>query len=69
MITCYENYTGTTLGVSQYSAYYVSVTLFPSPFILLYFPRIDDVTDEVESIARIVLEKIIELFRLAVFCT
>jgi hypothetical protein len=42
------------------------MALFPSPFILLYLPRIDDITNEVESIARVVLEKIIELFRLTI---
>jgi hypothetical protein len=69
VIACYEHHTGATFGMPQYSAYYIGMTLFPSPFVLLDFPRINDIAYKVESIARVVLEKIIELFRLAVFCT
>ena len=69
MIACYEHNTSSTLGMAKYSAYHIGVALFPTPFVLLYLPRIDDITNEVESIARVVLEKIIELFRLTVFCT
>jgi hypothetical protein len=66
VIACYEYNSSATLGMTKYTTNNIGVALFPSPFVLLYFPRIDDITNEVESIARVVLEKIIELFRLTI---
>jgi hypothetical protein len=55
--------------MSEYASYNICVALLPTPFVLLYLPRIDDITDKVESIAGIMLEKVVELFRFAVFGT
>ncbi len=67
MITCYIDHTGTTFTVAQDSAYYVGVALFPTPFILLYLPGIYDISYEIECVAGIVFEKVVEFLGLAVF--
>jgi hypothetical protein len=69
VIACYEYYSSAALGMTQNSAYYIGMTLFPSPFVLLYLPGVDDIPNEIESVAGIVFEKVVELFRFAVFGT
>jgi NADH:ubiquinone oxidoreductase subunit H len=59
MVACYVNYSGVSFGMAQYSANYITVTLSPSPAILLYFPGVDDVTHQVHGVAGVVFEKII----------
>ena len=69
MIACHVNHTGTTLGVTQDSAYHVGMTLFPTPAILLYLPSVNDVAHEIKCFAGVVFEKVVELFSLAVLGT
>jgi hypothetical protein len=45
------------------------VALFPTPFVLLYLPGIDDVAYKVECITGIVFKEIVEFIRLTVFGT
>jgi hypothetical protein len=44
------------------------MTLFPAPTILGYLPGINDVTHKIQGFAGVVLEKIVELFCLAISC-
>jgi hypothetical protein len=43
VIACYEYNSSAAFGMSQYSAYYVGVALFPTPFVLLYLPGINNI--------------------------
>ena len=43
------------------------MALFPTPAILLYLPSVNDVAYEIKCFASVVLEKVVELFSLAVF--
>jgi hypothetical protein len=67
VITSNINNTSTTLGMSQYSSNDIGVRLFPSQFVLLNLPPIDDIANEIKSFAAMVLEKIIKSLSLAVF--
>jgi hypothetical protein len=44
------------------------MALFPAPAILSYLPSINDVAHQVQGLAGVVLEKIVELISLAVSC-
>jgi hypothetical protein len=55
--------------MSKDTTNYVGVGLFPSPLVLLYSPRIDDISNKIESITGIVLQKVVECFCLAVTST
>lgn len=54
MIACHIDYSSSFLSKAQYLANHVSVTLIPSPAVLLYLPTIDDVSNEIESVTSIV---------------
>jgi hypothetical protein len=56
-------------GVREYAPYHVGMALPPAQSVLLYFPAIYDITYEIQGIAGIVFEEVIELFGLAVFDT
>jgi hypothetical protein len=47
VIACHINHTGATLGVSQDTAYYISVALLPSQSVLLDFPAVYDIAYEI----------------------
>jgi TRAP-type mannitol/chloroaromatic compound transport system permease small subunit len=64
-----EYHSSATLGMTQYSAYYIGVALFPAPFVLLYLPGVNDITHKIQCIAGVVLEKVIETICLTIFGT
>ena len=41
MVTSHIHHTSTTLGMTHDATDHIGVALFPTPFILLNFPRID----------------------------
>ena len=45
MITCDVGNPGSVLAHAKYATNYVAVALFPTPFVLLYLPPVDDVTN------------------------
>jgi hypothetical protein len=59
MVACYVNYSGVSFGMAQYSANYITVTLSPSPTILLNLPSINYITHQVHGVAGVVFEKVI----------
>jgi hypothetical protein len=42
------------------------VALFPTPFVLLYLPSVNDVAYQIKCVAGIVFKKVIELFGFAI---
>jgi TRAP-type mannitol/chloroaromatic compound transport system permease small subunit len=58
-----------TLGMTQYSTYYIGVALLPAPFVLLYLPGINDITHKIQCVTGVVLKKVIETIRLTIFGT
>lgn len=60
MVACNIDHSGATLGMSQNSAYHIGVALFPAPAILLYLPCIYDIAYEIQCIAGVVFEKIVQ---------
>ena len=48
-----------TFSVTQNSTDNVGVALFPSQFVLLNFPSIDNVSYKIQSIAGVVLEEVV----------
>jgi hypothetical protein len=67
VITCYEYHTGSALGMTQYSAHNIGVTLFPAPFVLLYFPGIDNIAHQIQCVTGVVFEKVVETIGLTIF--
>jgi hypothetical protein len=63
------DYSGATLGMTQDSTDHIGMALFPTPFVLLYLPGVDDVTHKIKCFAGVVFEKVVELFSLAVLGT
>lgn len=53
-------------GMSQDPAHYVGMALAPPPAILLYLPGIDYVAHEIEMLAGVVLEEIVQEIGLAI---
>ena len=47
MIACYEYNTGATFGMAEHTTYYVGMTLFPTPFVLLNFPSVNYVSNKI----------------------
>jgi hypothetical protein len=43
------------------------MALFPTPFVLLYLPGIDDISYEIQRVTCVVFEEVVELVRLTVF--
>jgi hypothetical protein len=66
VITGHIDHSGITLGMTQDSAYHIGMTLFPTPFVLFDLPSIYDVTHQIQGIAGVVLEEVVELFGLAI---
>ena len=66
MIAGYEHHPGTTLGMAQDASHHVGMALFPPPFVALDLPSVDDVTYQIQGIAGVVLEEIVEGFGFAV---
>ena len=56
-------------GMCEYPAYDIGMALPPAQFILLNFPAIYDIAHEIQGVAGMVFEEVIELFGLAVFDT
>ena len=69
MIASNIDYSGATLGMTQDSTDHIGMALFPTPFVLLYLPGVDDVTHKIKCFAGVVFEKVVELFSLAVLGT
>jgi hypothetical protein len=53
--------------MAQHTAHYIGMTLFPPPFVLFYFPCINNVAHKIQCIAGGVFEKIVEMIGLAIF--
>ena len=66
MIAGHIHHSCATFGVTHDSAYHISVCLFPTPFVLLYFPGVDYVAHKIQCFAGVVFEKVVELLGLAV---
>jgi hypothetical protein len=69
VIACDEYHSSTALGVAQHTTNHIGMALFPTPFVLLNLPGVDYVTYKIQCVTTIMLEEIIKMFRLAVFCT
>jgi hypothetical protein len=69
MIAGHIDHTGATLGMTQDSTDHIGMALFPTPFVLCYFPPIYDVAYKIKCFAGVVFEKVVELFSLAVLGT
>jgi hypothetical protein len=69
MIASNIDHTCATLGMTQDSTDHIGMALFPTPFVLLYLPSIDDVAYKIKCFAGVVFEKVVELFSLAVLGT
>jgi hypothetical protein len=69
VIACYEYNTGTTLGMAQYSTYYIGMALLPPPSVLLNLPSVNDVAHEIKCFTGVVLEKVVKSLGLAVSST
>jgi hypothetical protein len=52
--------------MTQNPAYHVGVALAPAPLVLLYLPGVYDVTYQIQDIAGIVFEEVIEPVCLAI---
>ena len=66
MITGHIDYSGATFGMAHDTTYYIGVTLFPTPFVLLNFPSIYYVAYKIQGFAGVVFEKVVECLGLAV---
>ena len=66
MIAGYEYHPGAAFGMPQDAADHVGMALFPSPFVALDLPSVYDVTHEVQGVAGVVLEEIVQGFGFAV---
>ena len=66
MIAGYEHHPGAAFGMAQHPADHVGMALFPTPFVALYLPSVDNVTHQIQGIAGVVLEEIVEGFGFAV---
>jgi hypothetical protein len=66
VVTGNINYSGAALGMSKYASNHIGVALFPSPFVLLNLPNVQDVAHQIKRFAGVVFEEVIEFFSLAV---
>ena len=60
VIAGHKYHPGAAFGMSQDPAYDVAVALFPSPLVALDLPGINDITNEIQGLAGMVLEEVIE---------
>jgi hypothetical protein len=67
VITSHIYDTSTAFAMTQHTTYHVSVTLLPAPFVLFDFPGIYDVSHKIQSMTRMMFEKVVEFVSLTVF--
>ena len=60
MITCNIDNLGSMFAHAQYTAYYITVALTPTPLVLLYLPTIDDVANQEQILTAMMLEEVVE---------
>lgn len=66
VIAGHIHHPGATLGMSQYTAHHIAVALAPAETILLHPPTVDDVTHEIQGVAGMMFEEIVEQIGLAI---
>lgn len=66
MVSCYEYDSGATFGMTQDAPDHIGMALAPAPFVLLYLPGVYDVTHQIQGIARVMFEEIVEPISLAI---
>jgi hypothetical protein len=66
MISGYEDYPGAAFGMSQDATDHVGMALAPAPFVLLYLPCIYHISHQIQGVARVMFEEIIEPIGLAI---
>ena len=66
MIACYEYHPGATFGMTQYAPDHVGMALAPAPFVLLYLPGIYHIPNQIQSVAGVMFEKIVETIGLTI---
>jgi hypothetical protein len=66
VIARYEHHPSTTLGMTQDPAYHIGMTLPPTPLVLLYLPSVYDIAYQVQGVAGVMFEEVVEPICLAV---
>jgi hypothetical protein len=69
MVAGYEHHSCASFGMPQDTPYHIGMALFPAPFVALYLPSIDDVAYQIQGLAGVMFEKIVESSGLTVACS
>ena len=67
MIACDVDNLGSMFAHAKYATHYITMTLTPPPFVLLYLPTIDDVTNQEQILTAMMLEEVVEYIGFGIF--